>query len=184
MSRKRNSRLEKYLGEIVYGAIDGTVTTFAVVAGATGAGFSSTIILILGLANLFADGFSMGVSAYLSKRSEHHRQRLVDKIKSVMRTRRPDEKDSISIGLATFGAFVVVGFVPLLVYIADLVAEVGNIFIWSSLLTAAAFGCIGYLKGRLTAQNTLHSVVETLLLGGAAALLAYYLGFFLERALT
>ena len=45
---------DNYLGEFVYGAIDGAVTTFAVVAGATGANLSPTIILILGFANLFA----------------------------------------------------------------------------------------------------------------------------------
>lgn len=55
---------------MVYGAVDGTVTTFAVVAGATGGGLASTVIIILGLANLFADGVSMSISAYLSARSE------------------------------------------------------------------------------------------------------------------
>jgi len=55
---------------MVYGAVDGTVTTFAVVAGATGGDLSSKIIIILGLANLFADGVSMSISAYLSAKSE------------------------------------------------------------------------------------------------------------------
>lgn len=59
-------RLDKDLPEFVYGGIDGCVTTFAVVAGATGAGLSSNIILILGLANLFADGLSMSFGSYLS----------------------------------------------------------------------------------------------------------------------
>lgn len=63
-------QFETYLGELVYGAIDGTVTTFAVVAGAAGAGLSAKIILILGFANLIADGFSMSVGAYLSSQSE------------------------------------------------------------------------------------------------------------------
>ena len=47
------------------------VTTFAVVAGSVGAGLDSAIIIILGFANLLADGFSMSVGAYLSSRSEH-----------------------------------------------------------------------------------------------------------------
>src|SRR3989344_4019815 len=68
MFKKRTER--KYLAEFVYGAIDGTVTTFAVVAGAVGASLSSTVILILGFANLFADGFSMAVSNYLSNKSQ------------------------------------------------------------------------------------------------------------------
>ena len=64
------SRFEKYLGEFVYGGIDGCVTTFAVVAGAVGAELSSSIIIILGFANLFADGFAMSIGAYLSTKSE------------------------------------------------------------------------------------------------------------------
>lgn len=59
-----------YLRDFIYGAIDGTVTTFAVVAGVAGAGLSSGIIIILGVANLIADGFSMAVSNYLGTRAE------------------------------------------------------------------------------------------------------------------
>ena len=65
-----SQRFEAYLGEFVYGGIDGCVTTFAVVAGSVGAGLGSDVILILGFANLLADGFSMSVGAYLSARSE------------------------------------------------------------------------------------------------------------------
>lgn len=53
---------QAYLGEFVYGGIDGSVTTFAVVAGAAGAELSSAIVLILGFANLLADGFSISYS--------------------------------------------------------------------------------------------------------------------------
>lgn len=63
-------KYEAYLGEFVYGGIDGCVTTFAVVAGAVGAGLDSAIIIILGFANLLADGFAMSVGAYLSSKSE------------------------------------------------------------------------------------------------------------------
>ncbi len=61
--------IDDHLGELVYGGIDGSVTTFAVVAGATGAGLASEVVIILGFANLFADGFSMSVGAYLSSKS-------------------------------------------------------------------------------------------------------------------
>lgn len=63
-------RFQNYLGEFVYGGIDGSVTTFAVVAGAAGADLSSAIILILGFANLLADGLSMSIGAYLSAKSQ------------------------------------------------------------------------------------------------------------------
>jgi len=59
-----------YIGDIVYGGLDGIVTTFAVVSGVAGAELGSHIILILGLANLLADGFSMATGAYLSARSQ------------------------------------------------------------------------------------------------------------------
>ena len=59
-----------YLRDWVYGAIDGTVTTFAVVAGVMGAELSAGVILILGVANLLADGFSMAVSNYLGTSAE------------------------------------------------------------------------------------------------------------------
>ncbi|MDI5889615.1 VIT1/CCC1 transporter family protein [Halomonas rhizosphaerae] len=57
------SRLQ-HMPDAILGGIDGCVTTFAVVSGAFGAGFSSTVALVLGVANLLADGFSMAVSNY------------------------------------------------------------------------------------------------------------------------
>jgi VIT1/CCC1 family predicted Fe2+/Mn2+ transporter len=60
----------QYIGDMVYGAIDGIVTTFAVVSGVAGASLSSGIVLILGFANLFADGLSMAVGNYLGTKSE------------------------------------------------------------------------------------------------------------------
>lgn len=66
-----------YLRDLVYGAIDGTVTTLAVVAGVVGAGLDHAVVVILGLANLAADGFSMAVSNFLGTRSEiQRRERL------------------------------------------------------------------------------------------------------------
>src|SRR5688500_13819809 len=59
-----------YLRDWVYGGIDGSVTTFAVVTGVVGAHLSPTIIVILGIANLLGDGFSMAASNYLGTRTE------------------------------------------------------------------------------------------------------------------
>lgn len=64
------NRFQEYLGEFVYGGIDGSVTTFAVVAGAAGASLDSKVVIILGFANLIADGFAMSVGSYLSTKSE------------------------------------------------------------------------------------------------------------------
>ena len=59
-----------YLRDWIYGAIDGAVTTFAVVSGVAGAELASGIVIILGTANLIADGFSMAVSNFLGTRAE------------------------------------------------------------------------------------------------------------------
>lgn len=59
-----------YLRDFVYGAVDGTVTTFAVVAGAAGASLPHSTVIILGFANIVADGFSMAVGNFLSARTE------------------------------------------------------------------------------------------------------------------
>lgn len=63
-------KFEKYLPEVVYGSMDGIVTTFAVVAGSAGADLTVNIVLILGISNLLADGLSMSIGSYLSKKSE------------------------------------------------------------------------------------------------------------------
>jgi len=60
-----------YLRDWIYGGIDGSVTTFAVVAGVLGAHLSPVVIVIMGFANLMGDGFSMAAGNYLGTRSEH-----------------------------------------------------------------------------------------------------------------
>lgn len=59
-----------YLRDWIYGGIDGAITTFAIVAGVVGANLSSGIVLVLGLANLLADGFSMAAANYSGTKSE------------------------------------------------------------------------------------------------------------------
>lgn len=59
-----------YLRDFIYGGIDGTVTTFAIVAGVAGAGLSHGVILALGIANVLADGFSMAASNYSGTMAE------------------------------------------------------------------------------------------------------------------
>ena len=59
-----------YIRDVVYGANDGIITTFAVVAGVAGANLSSNIVLILGFSNLLADGLAMAIGNYLGTKSE------------------------------------------------------------------------------------------------------------------
>jgi len=165
---------KKYLAEFVYGGIDGTVTTFAVIAGATGAALSPAIILILGFANLFADGFSMAVSNYLSNKSQVD----LDALAGLERkTKRP-----IQSALATFFSFVSVGFVPLFSFV---IAPFNPWFASHELelsitLTALAFASIGAAKGLVTKQSKIRSALETLVIGGIAASIAFLVGHFLR----
>ena len=68
--RLKTKPAHNYLRDFIYGAIDGAVTTFAVVSGVAGAQLSTGIVIILGVANLIADGFSMAISNYLGTRTE------------------------------------------------------------------------------------------------------------------
>ena len=69
-----------YVRDFIYGGIDGAVTTFAVVSGVAGAELSTIVILILGFANLVADGFSMAASNFLGTRAEQDDYRRIEKI--------------------------------------------------------------------------------------------------------
>ena len=59
-----------YLHDWVYGGIDGTVTTFAIMAGVVGANLSSTVVVVLGIANLLADGFSMAAGNFTGTKAQ------------------------------------------------------------------------------------------------------------------
>jgi vacuolar iron transporter family protein len=179
MISKIKKHLEDYLKEFVYGGIDGAVTTFAVVAGATGARFDTKVILVLGFANLIADGFSMGVGSYLSTKSE---QELM--VKHGESTK--DEPSPVINGVTTYVSFILVGLVPLLAYTADVVFDLNldNLFLVTTVLTAFAFIGIGLLKSRVAESHVPRAVVETLILGAIAASAAYVLGDLLERIIT
>lgn len=167
-------KLKAYVPEFVYGAFDGIVTTFAVVAAAAGAGMSSAVVIVLGLANLIADGFSMGASAYLSHRSEkddHERHK------------------SLLTGLATFFAFLVAGAMPLIPYVWAAVtqsdATAQSLFAVSCGLAFFTFALVGYAKAdRRSARSVAGSLAEALTLGVIAAALSYFLGDFLATALN
>ena len=162
---------KKYLSEFVYGSTDGVVTTFAIIAGAVGASLSATIILILGLANLLADGFSMAASNYLSTKS----QRELDKDSE-------NPKKPLKTAIATFFSFVLIGFVPLISFTLAFLSPAfeQNKFQISAILTGLAFVVIGTVKGVITGRNKIFSALETLLIGGIAAVIAFMVGYFLR----
>lgn len=161
---------EKYLPEFIYGAIDGVVTTFAIVAGVSGAGLDPAIVLILGISNVLADGFSMASSNFLSSRAE-------EKLGS------GEGKKPFKTALVTFISFVLLGLVPLLSFVFQF------LFGWFSeyqfeisiVLTSVAFIAVGYIKGRVTKQHGFRSSLETLMVGGIAASVAYVVGALLHN---
>jgi len=166
---------QKYLSEFVYGGIDGIVTTFAVVAASVGAGLDSSIIIILGLANLFADGFSMGISAYLAEKSEV----------AVSELESDDIKYPQKVGLVTFISFIIVGFIPVMIYVFDFAfdLEIDNLFGYSLVLAAVGFAFIGWMKSYVAKENKVLAIVETLALGAVASGVAYYIGDVLEQVI-
>ncbi len=168
------SKVYLYLGELVYGAFDGTITTFAVVAGSVGAGLESNVIVILGFANLLADGFAMSIGAYLSSKSEHAKD-----------TDKTQEKSPIYIGLSTYLAFIIMGFIPILIYVVDLFYQLNtDLFILSSMLTGIVFAIIGGMKAYVTKTSITKGILQTVVLGVIAALVAYYVGDILEHLIN
>jgi len=219
-----------YLKDFVYGAVDGAVTTFAIVAGVAGAGLSAGVIIVLGFANLLADGFSMAVSNYLGTRAENQlreqtRDRELDEIKKWPEGEREEIRQIYSskgfegelldqvvdvitadaerwvdtmlqeehgmalqdhnagkAGVATFIAFGLVGLIPLLSYLINWMVP-GTImspFLWSSVLTGVAFFWVGALKARFVNQGWVVGASETVVVGGVAAAMAYYIGKLLQ----
>jgi Ca2+-transporting ATPase len=215
-----------YLRDFVYGAVDGTVTTFAVVAGAAGARLSATVVIVLGAANLIADGFSMAISNFLGSRAdqqlENRRRREEERhIELVPEGEREEIRQLLArkgfrggdldratevltsnpavwvetmlreehgfsgaprqphrAALATFAAFVLVGFLPLAPFAYQLAApgHGGSPFGWSALATGVAFFGTGAVKSRFVEERWWVEGLRTLLLGGAAAALAYAVG--------
>lgn len=215
-----------YLRDFVYGAIDGAVTTFAVVSGVAGAGLSADIVLILGLANLVGDGFSMAAGNYLGTKAEEQlrgrardtemrhieqfpegereeiRQILAaqgfrgEQLERAVRVITSDRERWIDMMLkdeyglpassrkpfraafATFVAFLVVGSIPLLPFVMGWLTPgaAAGMYTLSSTLTAAAFFLVGAVKSRFVTVRWYWSGIETLLIGGGAALLAYSVG--------
>ena len=155
-----------YIGDLIYGANDGLITTFAVVAAASGGGLTARTVLIVGLANLFADGLSMGVGNYLSIRSHEGALAAVG---------RPEEEAfPARHGAATFLAFILAGTIPLLPYALGVSLSVGAFA--SVLLTFVTLFAVGASRAAVTVSRCWVAGIEMLALGVAVALAAYVSG--------
>ncbi len=171
MVPKLRTLLAYYIGDIVYGANDGIITTFAVISGAAGAGFPATIIIVLGIANLIADGFSMGASKYLSLQSEQS-----------LETARSETRKPFTDGLVTFISFVIIGALPLIPFFVQSFDE--HTFLVSSIATAVTLFLVGSARSLVIKKNAFIAGLEMLAVGGVAAAIAYGLGSYVHTIIS
>ncbi|MBB3190664.1 VIT1/CCC1 transporter family protein [Halomonas cerina] len=221
--RLERPREAQTVPDAILGGIDGCVTTFAVVSGAFGAGFSATVALVLGLANLLADGFSMAISnyeaiqaqreyiegirkserAHIDRSPEGEREEIrqiyrrkglrgetLERVVSTISQDRQVWVDTmlseehglqttglspLRSALTTFAAFLLVGAMPLLPYTLGGL-DATQQFVASLVIAALMFFLIGMLKSLVYHRPMLQSGLRTLLMGGAAAGLAFLAG--------
>ena len=218
------AKQHSYLGDFALGAVDGTVTTFAIVAGAAGAELSSGVAIVLGFANVAADGFSMAVSNYLKSRDdrqiverfrkmeEMHIEQIpegereeirqifarkgfdgatLDEIVKVITQNRQqwvdtmlteewglqlDSPSPIRAALTTFIAFVLAGVLPLLPLFLATWFVASQMFLASAIVTGLTFFSIGLIRGHVSDRKPIVVGMETLVIGGSAAALAFLVG--------
>ena len=162
--------LERYIGDFVYGANDGIITTFAVVAGIAGAKLSAAIVIILGLASLIADGISMAASNYLATKSES------DYLKRETDNHNHHFKDPIKGAIITFVGFILVGFAPLIAYVFPFEAK----FQWAIAFAGVSLFAVGAGRTVVTKKGWLKNGIEMLAIGAVAAGAAYAIGALLR----
>jgi VIT1/CCC1 family predicted Fe2+/Mn2+ transporter len=162
-----------FIKDIVLAGNDGLITTFAIVAGAIGASLSPAVIIILGFANLFADGLSMATGTYLGSKS------ALD-AKSSLAMHRKNKRLSLQSGLVTFSAFSLTGVFPILPFLLNL----PNPVLYSCLLVFITLSTIGVFRGIVSKQKIYQTTLENLLIGGTAALVAFFVGAVLEKWLV
>ncbi|OGG41620.1 hypothetical protein A2837_00530 [Candidatus Kaiserbacteria bacterium RIFCSPHIGHO2_01_FULL_46_22] len=229
------STVAAYFKEVIYGGIDGIITTFAVVSGFSGAALSNdatvqasfVIVLLFGLANLFADAVSMGLGNFLSVRAEkdlYNVQRIkerelirrdpeleVDETVEIMIGKGFSENDARTLaaiyrhneeywldfmmnneyemsdprgdnpaltGFSTFAAFLVFGSIPLLPFFFLSDASSSALFQVSAVGTMIALILLGLLKWRVVGTSLWRSVLEVVLVGSVAAVIAFMVGTF------
>lgn len=157
-------------GEAVFAADDGLITTFAVVAGSAGANLPTSTVLILGFANLLADGFSLATGKYLGIKSEIEYEKAKERVFKA-------HASPTRSGLVAYLAFISAGLLPLLPFILNW----ENMFIRSGIIVAISLFAIGGFRSLFTKRGLIKSGFEMFLIGGLAASIAYLVGYLLDK---
>ena len=224
--RERHIRTGRYLKDVIFAANDGIITTFAVVAATVGGALSPAVILIVGFANLFADGFSMATGNYLGTKSEkdfYKKEECIEKyevahipederqeIREILEKKgyrgdaleqltglivsneqfwvdfmmqeelglsNPGDESPVKNAAITFFSFVVAGVIPLLPYIFF---GKDASFLTAAISTGSALFIIGASRRFFSNTSWFLLGLEMLGIGGAAAAIAYGIGFTLK----
>ncbi len=166
--KKRPHLINNYIADVVYGANDGIITTFAIVSGVQGGHLSKAILIILGFVNLLADGLSMGASSYLSHR-----------VGAAAKGISSGCLDPVYHGAVTFISFSVFGAVPLISFLIPGFAE--HQFWISCVSSAISLFFVGSLRVFVLGRGWLQGGLEMLAVGGIAAITAYAVGHYLAQ---
>lgn len=169
----------KLLPDFVYGGIDGIITTFVVVAGTIGANLHYSVLLILGLSNVLADGFSIASSKYLSAKTEEE----------VTNDGHPRDPSPLTSAIVTFVSFALMGMIPLSAFVVGHLLGKKDQYYWIGYIsTIIALFLVGYVKGYVKETNgdtpknqALISGLETLFVGGMASLVSFGVGRTLQH---
>jgi vacuolar iron transporter family protein len=166
-ARSRLLQKASIIRDTILSANDGVITTFAVVAGANGANLSSNTVILLGLANLLADAISMASGIYLGMESENE---ILEQNHNIDTNISP-----LKSAIITFCAFAIAGAIPLTPYF--FIENVETRFYSSIILVAIALISLGFLRGNFSKKHPTTTTLETILIGGVSAIIAYMIGY-------
>lgn len=173
---KKKLETNKYLSEFVYGSIDGTITTIAIIAGSLGLGLPIEFLIIIALASLFADGFSMGISSYLSTKTKNE---INKKNKE-----KDDQENALKSGIITFFSFIIIGLIPILPYIFDFIKNKKlskNTHVIAISFSISTLFLIGSIRNHILNKNMIKGGLNTLFIGFIGGFIAFFIGYYLNK---
>ena len=149
--------MKSFISEFIYGGMDGVITTIAIISSIIGADISTKYALILGLANVLSDGFSMGISRFNS---------LVD-------LQKENKYYPYYSAFFTFVFFVIMGSIPLIPFLFISLHNEKIMKIMLLCFGLLSFIVIGVIKGLYT-KKMIKSLIEVILIGSFGAFIAFY----------